>query len=99
MPIIRFGYTVDNVSLENLESLLRVCKGKILIDLHGTDLEAIYKKSRHAALLDTKDVKDLSHEDNQYIFDLLKSKLYALLSFVLRYNQENLKAKTMDPTS
>ena len=28
-PIIRFGHTVKDVSLENLEGLLRVCKGKI----------------------------------------------------------------------
>jgi hypothetical protein len=52
MPLIRFGATVDEVSLENLENLLRVCKDKVLIDLQGTDLYTIFKKSRHAALLD-----------------------------------------------
>lgn len=39
MPIIRFGHTVDQVSLENLESLLRICKGKVLIDLEGANLK------------------------------------------------------------
>lgn len=86
MPIIRFGHTANNVSLENLESLLRVCHGKILIDLQGTDLENIYKKSRHVALLENKDINNLSKEDSAYIFDLLKSRLYQLLSFILSYN-------------
>lgn len=39
MPIIRFGHTVNQVSLANLESLLRICKGKVIIDLQGSDLE------------------------------------------------------------
>lgn len=38
MPRIRFGFTVDLVSLENLENLLRVCNNKLLIDLEGTNL-------------------------------------------------------------
>jgi hypothetical protein len=38
MPTIRFGHTVNQVSLENIESLLRICKGKVHIDLQGTNL-------------------------------------------------------------
>lgn len=54
MPLIRFGPTVNEVSLDNLENLLRVCKDKVLIDLKGTDLYSIFKNSRHHALLDNK---------------------------------------------
>lgn len=94
MPIIRFGHTINNVSLENLESLLRVCKGRILIDLEGTDLEIIYKKSKHGALLYTEDIKDLPEDDRLYIFDLVKQKSFPLLTFILKHNEENLKAVT-----
>jgi len=60
MPHIKFGHTVDNVSLENLESLLRVCKGKVLIDLQGTDLHKIFINSRHSNLLQATKVQDLT---------------------------------------
>ena len=75
MPIIRFGATVNEVSLENLENLLRVCKDKVMIDLNGTDLFKIFKKSRYAALLDHNNAYQLSDDDNYYIFNLQKSKL------------------------
>lgn len=32
-PIIRFGFTINQVNLESLQNLLRVCEGKVLIDL------------------------------------------------------------------
>lgn len=51
MPIVRFGHTINQVRLENVENLLRVCQGKVLIDLRGTDLKTIYEKSRHSNLL------------------------------------------------
>ena len=41
MPTIKFGHTVNNVSLYNLANLLRVCKNKVNIDLKGTDLKRI----------------------------------------------------------
>lgn len=60
MPLIRFGHTVNQVSLNSLENFLRVCLGKVKADLEGTDLKTIFKKSRHAALLDHQNAKSLS---------------------------------------
>ena len=97
MPIIRFGHTVNDVSLENLEGLLRVCKGKIMIDLKGTDLYRMFKDSKHSNLLECRNASDLSAEDNEYLFELQKSGLYQLLFFILNYNNENLRAETEDP--
>ena len=51
MPKIRFGHTIDNVSLENVENLLRVCQNKVVIDLDGTDLKTIMLKSKHSNLI------------------------------------------------
>lgn len=70
MPVIRLGYTVNQVSLYYLENFLRVCHGKVIADLDGTDLKAIFRKSKHAALLDNKNAKDLSREDSAYLFSL-----------------------------
>ena len=97
MPVIRFGHTVNDVTLENLEALLRVCKGKIVIDLEGTDLYEMFKYSRYYDLLECTNVEQLSAADNNYLFDLYKSGLYPLLSFILTHNNQNLKAMTDDP--
>ena len=70
-PKIWFNHTIDNVSLHNLESLLRVCSGKIEIDISGANLENILKRSVHASLLDNKNSDNLSKSDNEYIFQLL----------------------------
>lgn len=97
MPIIRFGHTVNDVSLENLEGLLRVCKGKIIIDLDGTDLYTMFKNSKHSNLLECKNALELSTVDNDYLFELQRSGLNQLLFFILDHNNENLKAETEDP--
>lgn len=70
MPVIKFGQTVDQVSLENLVNLLKVCQGRIVIDLQGANLMAIFKNSRHRALVENKEVDTLSSEDKNYIFFL-----------------------------
>ena len=95
MPIIRFGHTVNKVSLANLESLLRICKNKVNIDLKGTDLHSIFSRSRHHALLTTKNASHLSEVDTKYLFDLQKSQMDQLLAFVLSQNDENLRATTL----
>jgi len=92
MPVIKFGATVNNVSLENLQNLLRVCEGRVNIDLEGTDLKGIYKQSKYFKLLEYTDAKDMSQQDVDYLFDLKKSKLNLLLSFVLLQNENLLKA-------
>ena len=97
MPIIRFGHTVNDVSLENLEQLLRVCKGKIIIDLNGTNLFDMLNRSRHYNLLYSKNATELSDIDKKYLFELYKSGLYQLLFYVLNQNDENLKAVEEDP--
>lgn len=97
MPIIRFGHTINQVSLQTLEGLLRVCQGKVIVDLAGTDLKAIFKRSKHANLIEHKNAEQLSEDDNYFLFDLQKSKLYQLLRFVLNENDENLKALTSIP--
>ena len=51
MPIIRFGATIDGVSLENIENLLKVCQNRVKINLDGTNLVDIFKRSRFASLL------------------------------------------------
>lgn len=83
--------------LENLESLLRICKDKVLIDLKGTNLQAIFKRSRYSGLLTVKDAKELSEDDKNYLFNLQESKLNQLLHFVLSQNDVNLKATKHHP--
>lgn len=70
-PTICFNHTINNVSLQNLESLLRVCSGKIEIDISGANLENIFKRSVYASLLVNKNSDNLSKSDNEYIFQLL----------------------------
>lgn len=70
MPVIRFGTTINNVSLDNIENLLRVCHGKVRIDLQGTDLIRTFKRSRHYRLVEDDDIGNLEEEDRQYIFYL-----------------------------
>lgn len=38
-PVIRFSHTIDNISLHNLDTLLRVCNDKTVIDIEGANLE------------------------------------------------------------
>lgn len=57
MPIIRLGHTINQVRLENIEKLLRVCQDKIVIDLQGTDLKAIFERSKYSDLLVQKDTR------------------------------------------
>lgn len=57
MPIVRFGHTINHVSLENLEGLLRVCQGKVIIDLKGTDLKTIFKNSKHVNLIEHRNAE------------------------------------------
>lgn len=57
-PVIKFGRTIDNVSLENLSNLLRVSQGKVTIDLEGSDLAKIYRENKTVAkLLDYNDAE------------------------------------------
>jgi hypothetical protein len=72
MPVIRFGHTINDVSLENLEAMLRVCKDKIIIDLDGTDIYTMFKNSRYHKLLECKNVEQLSEMDKNYMFELHK---------------------------
>ena len=60
MPIIKFGHTVDNVSLYNLENLLRICKNKVDINLEGTNLNQIIGGSKFSSLLTAQKVEELS---------------------------------------
>lgn len=71
MPIIRFGNTIDSVSYENIENLLSMTVGRVEIDLTGTDMEQIIKRSKkYRKLLSIDDVNELPKQDKEYIFDL-----------------------------
>jgi len=45
MPVIKFGGTINQISLENLVNLLKVCQGRVIIDLKGVDILTIFKNS------------------------------------------------------
>lgn len=87
MPVIKFGSTINNVSLDCLQNLLRVSKDKVLIDLSGVNLKGIYSKSNYNKLLEYKDVSSMESSDKDYLFDLYYFKLYQLLSFLLSENE------------
>jgi len=38
MPLISFEQTIDNISLENLESLLTLSEGRVAINLYNVNL-------------------------------------------------------------
>lgn len=59
-PIIRFGNTVDMVSLDNFSTLLRLSDGKANISLDGTDLAGIYSRSDHHQLLTYTDADEMT---------------------------------------
>lgn len=87
MPVVRFAHTINNVSLETLQNLLRVSKGKVKIDLTGTDLRGIYERSDYNKLLEYTDATQISVEDRDYVFELHSFKLYQLLTFLLKSNE------------
>jgi hypothetical protein len=70
MPLIRLGHTINNVNLSGLENFLRVCRGKVVVDLNGTDLGGIFERSSHAALIKAQSAKNLSKADRDYLFNL-----------------------------
>lgn len=96
IPLIKLGATVNNVSLECLSNLLRVCVGKVEIDLVGTDLKRIYQRSRQAKLLEYRNAADMTEDDRRYLFELHQYKMYRLLTFVLKSNEELLNATNPD---
>lgn len=56
-PVIRFGETINDVSYEYLENLLRLTQSKVNIDLTGTDMQKIANKSlKYSRLLKTKEI-------------------------------------------
>lgn len=74
-------------------NLLRVCEGKVTIDLTGTDLTSIYSRSFYSKLLEYSKAEDIEAEDKEYLFELQKTKLNLLLSFLLSQNENLLAAK------
>lgn len=111
IPLIKFGPTINNVSLDNISNLLRVCVGKVQIDLEGTDLKGIILKSDYKELFEikksfnkneedlteeekkVKTVDNMNQEDKEFIFELHHYKMYDLLCFILKSNEELLNVK------
>ena len=50
-PKIRFGATINQISLSTLQGLLKVCQNRVYIDLLGTNLTKIYENSPYKMLL------------------------------------------------
>lgn len=98
MPVIKFGNTINQISLENLVNLLKVCRGRVLIDLEGVDMMTIFKNSRYNDLIQNKNVESLSVNDRKYIFFLQESRLFQLLRFILANNEEIFKVTNPDVT-
>lgn len=94
MPLIKFGKTINNCSLESLSNLLRVSKGKVKIDLEGADLDGIYARSRFQRVLTYTSVDQITEDDRKHVFDLHTQKLKHLLTFILSKNEVFMDAKT-----
>lgn len=52
MPVVKFGSTIDNVRLDNLINVIKICQERIIIDLKGVDLKKIVLESNHASLIE-----------------------------------------------
>lgn len=53
MPVVKFGSTINLITIDNLVNLLKVCVGRISIDIQGADLKKIIRNSRYRALIET----------------------------------------------
>lgn len=55
MPKIKFDNTINDISLENLESLLSLSDKRVVLDLHKVNLKKIFETGKHSDLLTVKD--------------------------------------------
>lgn len=92
MPVIKFGNTIDLVSLQSLLNLIKICQDRIVIDITGTNMEEKFKRSKYASLITEKDASKLTDEVKDYMFDLQKQGMTLLLIFLLKTNDELLNA-------
>lgn len=76
MPEISFEDTIDDISLDNLESLLYLSAGRVSINLHNVNLSKILSNSKFKNLLTEKDPMKLSKDDKEFFYRLLKKKVY-----------------------
>lgn len=70
MPLIKFGHTINLVSIDNLVNLLKVCVGRVNIDIQGTNLKSMLLNSRYKQLVEIADASLLSQENKDFLFCL-----------------------------
>ena len=96
MPVIKFGSTINLITIDNLVNLLKVCVGRVIIDIHGADLKKIILNSRYRGLIQSTNAALLSADNKAFLFSLQESKLFPLLKEVLMMNEQLLRATKQD---
>lgn len=87
MPKISFDQTINDISLDNLESLLSLSDERVEIDLRCVNLRKIFETGKHTKLLTMRDPSELDEEDRLYFYRLLEKKVYKLIGFLLETNK------------
>ena len=94
MTVLKLGSTVDQVNLETIKNVLALSQGRVKVDVSQTDLIGIFKRSKHAALLDhSGKPSDLHEADKKFLFELVYLRVYTLIKFLLEKNENLLHIK------
>ena len=98
MPKITFEDTIDNISLENLESLLILSANRVSINLWKVDIKKIFLASNFHELLTTNDPNTLNPAVKNFFSCLLLKKVYQLVDFLLDQNPSLMKFNIQSPS-
>lgn len=93
--MISLGKSVNDVDIDKLYNLLKVCNNRVTIDTESVNIESMFDRSKHRQLLNSK-VDDLNEQDKEFIEDMLKDKVFKLLKFILIKNDDLLRFKIKD---
>ena len=92
MPLITFQKTIDNISVDNLVTLLSLSANRICINLEGVDIKSIFKRSKYSLLLEMEDPNDPGYlNEKKFFVKILMKKNYQLISFLLKGNPNLMK--------
>lgn len=97
MPLISFGETLNDISLENLETLLSLSADRVCVTLDQVSLEQIFDLSPYSKLRVIEEPN--LHEcrvERAYFVRLLKKQNYHLIDLLLSQNKNLMKVTMSD---
>lgn len=88
MPLLILGSTVNEVNLDTMKNVLALSQGRIRVDISQTDMVRIFKKSKHADVINSSiKIQDLNDQDIKFYKEIVQIGLYKLIEFMLKQNE------------